>query len=132
MRLVTHAELQVLPGAVVDLVVAVDFRPLFRVFHVDIAGAEDPAEGDRYAAGSRRGVVGVAQVEVRSAAEAVQLVAGAAAEAGLGLRHVLGRASCRRPRNSRPGRGRSECVLAFQVVSRLTKFAVAVSSGREI
>src|ERR1700680_1342878 len=90
MRLVAHAELQVLPGAVVDLVVAVDFRPLFSVFDVNVLSAENPAEADRPAAGSRRRVVGVAQVEVGSGAEAVQLVAGTAAESGLSLRYILG------------------------------------------
>ena len=53
MGLVAHAELQVLPGAVVDLVLAVDLGPFFLVFDVDVLGTENPAEGHRHAAGSR-------------------------------------------------------------------------------
>src|SRR6202035_2028065 len=78
-RLVTHAELQVLPGAVIDLVVAVDLRPLFRVSDVDVLGTEYPAEGDRNAAGSRRRVDGVAKIEVGRTAEPVELISSAAA-----------------------------------------------------
>src|SRR5882757_8418954 len=89
MRLIAHAEFQVLPGAVIDLELAVELRPFLRVSDIDIGGTEYPTECHRYAAGRRRVVDRIAEIEVRSRPKAVQLVAGAAAQSGVGLGHIL-------------------------------------------
>src|SRR6185312_8804465 len=72
--LVAGSELQIGPGVVVDLVVAIDLGPGLPVLDVDVLIAEYPAEGDRNPARGGRVVDGVAQVEARSTAETMQRV----------------------------------------------------------
>ncbi len=50
MLLEARAELEVRPRVIMHLEIAVDLGPGFRVFHVDVLIAENPAEGDRDAA----------------------------------------------------------------------------------
>ncbi len=88
MLLVAHAELEVLPRIIVDLEVAVDLGPGFRVLHVDVLIAENPAEGDRHAARVGVVLIGVAKIEARAAADAVQLVAAPVPSPG-GFGYVL-------------------------------------------
>ena len=112
MRGAAQAELDGAQEAAVELVLAVDLRPLVLVVDLDVLRAEDPVQP---MPGDRAGV-GVAELEVGCAAAAVELPGGPAAH--VQLHHVLGRRGAHAARAAKLG-GEAQRVagveLAFQV-----------------
>ena len=74
MGLEPATELQIRPGAVVDLVVGVDLRPGLLVLHVDVLRAEDPAERNRSAIREWCVVDLAAEVPIGARAHAMQII----------------------------------------------------------
>src|SRR6185437_1714473 len=113
-----RSELQVRPGSALHGEGAVELGPILPIHDVDILGAENPSEGYRGTAGERRGIVGAAEVEARTAADSMQGVAGSVAQIGLGLGDILRRRLALAPRRTdlpRERQGLAHGEIAVQI-----------------